>query len=193
MLNFCKPSGTVSQLVDSASGIHPRYSEYYIRTVRADKKDPLARLMVAQGFPVEDDVMKPDSGLVFSFPQKAPEGSIMRDEVSALDQLELWKTYQLHWCEHKPSITVYVKDDEWLKVGAWVYDNFDIMSGVSFLPHSNHTYQQAPYQEISKEEYLRAVEEMPDGDFSLLKDFEEEDTTVSMKEYACTGTSCELT
>ena len=192
-ISCVKPSGTVSQLVDSASGIHPRYSEYYIRTVRADKKDPLAQLMVSQGFPVEDDVMKPDSGLVFSFPQKAPEGSIMRDEVSALDQLELWKTYQLHWCEHKPSITVYVKDDEWLKVGAWVYDNFDIMSGVSFLPHSNHTYQQAPYQEISKEEYLRAVEEMPDGDFSLLKDFEEEDTTVSMKEYACSGTSCEVT
>lgn len=188
-----KPSGTVSQLVDSSSGIHTRHSPFYIRTVRADKKDPLAMLMKAEGFPVEDDVMKPDSGYVFSFPQKAPEGATCRDDLSAIEQLELWKVYQLHWCEHKPSITVSVKDDEWLKVGAWVYDNFDIMSGVSFLPHSNHTYQQAPYQECSEEEYLSFLERMPkDVDFSLLRDYEEEDTTVAMKEYACTGGSCEI-
>jgi len=124
-----KPSGTVSQLVDSSSGIHPRYSDYYIRTVRADKKDPLATMMAAQGFPVEDDVMKPDSGYVFSFPIKSPEGSVMRDDMTAIEQCEMWKTYQLHWTEHKPSITVYVREEEWLQVGSWVYDNFDIVVG----------------------------------------------------------------
>lgn len=188
-----KPSGTVSQLVDSASGIHPRYSPYYIRTVRADKKDPLAQMMVDQGFPVEDDVMKPDTGYVFSFPVKSPEGSIFRDDRSAIEQLELWKTYQLYWCEHKPSITVYVKEDEWMKVGAWVYENFDIMSGVSFLPHSNHTYQQAPYQEIDEETYNEWVEKMPkDTDWSLLAMWEKEDTTTGTKEYACTAGACEI-
>lgn len=189
-----KPSGTVSQLVDSASGIHPRYSPYYIRTVRADKKDPLAQLMVDQGFPVEDDVTKPDSGYVFSFPVKAPEGSVMRDDVSAIDQLELWKTYQLHWCEHKPSITVYVKPDEWLKVGAWVIENFDIVSGISFLPHTDHTYRQAPYQELaSEEEYLSWVERIPKADWSRLHEYEEDDSSVNVREYACTGNACELT
>lgn len=188
-----KPSGTVSQLVDAASGIHPRYSEYYIRTVRADKKDPLAMLMKDQGFPVEDDFMKPDTGYVFSFPMKAPSEAVFRDDVSAIDQLELWKTYQLNWCEHKPSITVYVKEDEWLKVGAWVYANFDIVSGISFLPHSNHTYQQAPYQEVSQEEYLSFLERMPVvNDWSKLGEYEKEDTTTGMKEYACTGGACEI-
>ena len=188
-----KPSGTVSQLVDSASGIHPRYSPFYIRTVRADKKDPLAQFMASVGFPVEDDVMKPDNGYVFSFPVKAPKSSIFRDDVSAIDQLELWKVYQLHWCEHKPSITVYVKPDEWLKVGAWVYENFDIMSGVSFLPHSEHTYRQAPYQEIDEKTYNEWVERMPKNvDWSGLYAFEKVDTTTGMKEYACTGNSCEL-
>ena len=187
-----KPSGTVSQLVDSASGIHPRYSDYYIRTVRADNKDPLAMMMVDQGFPVEEDVMKPGTGLVFSFPIKAPYGSIMRNDRTAIEQLELWKTYQLSWCEHKPSITVYVKENEWLDVGAWVYKNFDISSGISFLPHSEHTYQQAPYQEIDKDTYDEWVLKMPKADWNQLGSYEKEDTTTGTKEYACTGGACEI-
>jgi len=188
-----KPSGTVSQLVDSSSGIHPRYSDYYIRTVRQDKKDPLAELMVQAGFPYEDDVMKPDSTYVFSFPMKAPEGSVMRDDRTAIEQLELWKIYQEAWCEHKPSITVYVKEDEWLEVGAWVYRSFDSISGVSFLPHSEHSYKQAPYQEITEEEYNALKESMPsEVDFSALIEYEKEDTTIGMKEYACSGGACEI-
>jgi len=188
-----KPSGTVSQLVDSSSGIHPRYSDYYIRTVRQDKKDPLADLLISQGFPYEDDVMKLDSTYVFSFPVKAPEGSVMRDDRTAIEQLELWKVYQEAWCEHKPSITVYVKEDEWLQVGAWVYDNFDAVSGVSFLPHSEHSYKQAPYQEISEMEYIEMLEAMPkEVDFTALSEHEKEDTTIGMKEYACQGGACEI-
>lgn len=187
-----KPSGTVSQLVDSSSGIHPRYSDFYIRTVRADKKDPLAQMMVGQGFPVEDDVMKPDSGYVFSFPIKAPEASVMRDDMSAIEQCEMWKTYQLSWCEHKPSITVYVKEDEWLQVGSWVYDNFDIVSGISFLPHSEHSYKQAPYQEITEEEYNEWKTKMPEADWSKLGEYEKEDATTSAKEYACTAGACDI-
>ena len=188
-----KPSGTVSQLVDSASGIHPRYSSYYIRTVRQDKKDPLAEMMVQAGFPCEDDVMKPDSTYVFSFPMKAPEGSVMRDDRTAIEQLELWKVYQEAWCEHKPSITVYVKEEEWMEVGAWVYRNFDSVSGVSFLPHSEHSYKQAPYQEITEMEYKELQEAMPkDVDWSSLQDFEKEDSTVSNKELACTAGACEI-
>jgi len=188
-----KPSGTVSQLVDSASGIHPRYSQYYIRTVRQDKKDPLADLLISQGFPYEDDVMKPDSTYVFSFPMKAPEGSVMRNDRGAIEQLELWKIYQEAWCEHKPSITVYVKEDEWMEVGAWVYKHFDAVSGVSFLPHSEHSYKQAPYQEISEQDYKELSEAMPkEVDFTKLVDYEKEDTTVGMKELACTGGACEI-
>ncbi len=187
-----KPSGTVSQLVDSSSGIHPRYSDYYIRTVRADNKDPLAQMMQAQGFPCEPDIMKPDNGLIFSFPIKSPEGSVMRDDMTALEQCEMWKIYQLNWTEHKPSITVYVKEDEWLQVGSWVYDNFDICSGISFLPHSDHTYQQAPYQEIDEEEYNQLVNMMPIADWSALGEFELDDATTSMKEYACVAGQCEV-
>lgn len=189
-----KPSGTVSQLVDSASGIHTRHSDYYIRTVRADKKDPLAKMMRDAGFPCEDDVMKPDTGYVFSFPTKSPDGAITRDDRSAIEQLELWKTYQLHWCEHKPSVTISVRDHEWLEVGAWVYANFDIMSGVSFLPHSDHTYQQAPYQEVTKEVYEEALAKMPKNfDWSLLKNYEGNDEAVTgVREFACTGNSCEI-
>jgi len=187
-----KPSGTVSQLVDSSSGIHTRYSPYYVRTVRADKKDPLAQMMVAQGFPVEDDFMKPDNGYVFSFPIKSPESSVMRDDMTALEQCEMWKTYQLSWCEHKPSITVFVKEDEWLQVGSWVYDNFDIVSGISFLPHSDHSYKQAPYQELTEEGYNEWVASMPAADWSLLGEFELEDTTTGMKEYACSSGACEI-
>lgn len=187
-----KPSGTVSQLVDSSSGIHPRYSEFYIRTVRADKKDPLAKMMVEQGFPVEDDVTKPDSGYVFSFPIKAPTGSVMRDDMTAIEQCEMWKTYQLNWTEHKPSITVYVKEEEWLQVGSWVYDNFDIVSGISFLPHSDHSYKQAPYQEIDEEKYNKAVAAMPVADWTRLGEYESDDNTVGMQTLACTGGSCEI-
>jgi len=187
-----KPSGTVSQLVDSSSGIHPRYSDYYIRTVRADNKDPLAQMMKAQGFPWEEDVMKPDSGSIFSFPIKAPEGSVMRDDMTAIEQCEMWKTYQLNWTEHKPSITVYVKEEEWLQVGSWVFDNFDICSGISFLPHSDHSYQQAPYQEISKDEYAEWVERMPEADWSALGEYELEDATTGMKELACVAGACDI-
>jgi ribonucleoside-diphosphate reductase alpha chain len=190
-----KPSGTVSQLVDCASGIHSRYSPFYIRTIRADKNDPLSQLMVDMGFPYEDDVTKPDHNWVFSFPVKAPEGSIVSDDMNAMEQLEMWKMYQVNWCEHKPSMTVYVKDYEWMEVGAWVYSNFDIISGITFLPYSGHTYKQAPYQEISEKEYLEWVEKMPkDVDWSKLKEYEKDDEYASKnaREPACAGGSCEI-
>ena len=188
-----KPSGTVSQLVDSASGIHPRYSNFYIRTVRADKKDPLYNFLLEKGVPCEDEVGKEGSSAVFSFPIASPEGCVVRDDVSALDQLELWKVYAEYWCEHKPSITVYVREDEWLQVGAWVYKNFDIVSGVSFLPHSDHIYKQAPYQEITKEAYDEAIDAFPkDIDWSELSSYETEDNVRMEHELACTGNSCEL-
>lgn len=187
-----KPSGTVSQLVDSASGIHPRYAPYYIRTVRADKKDPLALFMAAKGFPVEDDVTKPDHNFVFSFPMAAPN-SVMRDDMTAIEQLELWKIYAANWCEHKPSITVYVRDNEWLEVGAWVYKNFEYMSGVSFLPHTNHTYRQAPYQEITKEQYEDLLAKMPKNvDWSDLTLFETEDNTAGSQTLSCTANACDI-
>jgi ribonucleoside-triphosphate reductase len=186
-----KPSGTVSQLVDSASGIHPRHNAYYIRTVRQDIKDPITQFLISQGVPNEPCAMKPESTVIFSFPQKAPVGAITRNDRTALEQLELWLIYQRHWCEHKPSITVYVKETEWIEVGAWVYKHFDEVSGVSFLPHSDHSYQQAPYQDCTEEEYLKAVETMQvDIDWSLF--LEEEDTTVGSQTLACTGNSCEL-
>jgi ribonucleoside-triphosphate reductase (thioredoxin) len=187
-----KPSGTVSQLVDSASGIHARHSAYYIRTVRGDNKDPLTQFMKDQGIPSEPDVMKPDSTTVFSFPQKSPEGAVTRNDMTAIEQLELWLTYQRHWCEHKPSITVTVRDHEWMEVGAWVYKHFDEVSGISFLPHSDHTYQQAPYQEVSEREYEAAVALMPELiDWAKLKDYEKEDTSKGTQTFACVG-SCEV-
>lgn len=188
-----KPSGTVSQLVDSASGIHPRHSEYYIRTVRGDNKDPLTKFMTAQGIPAEPDVMKPNVTTVFSFPVKSPDGAITRSNLTALDQLELWLTYQRHWCEHKPSITVNVREGEWMDVGAWVYKHFDEVSGISFLPYSDHTYQQAPYQEVDKETYEKALELMPQKiDWAALSDFEKKDNTVSSQTFACSGDVCEI-
>lgn len=187
-----KPSGTVSQLVDSASGIHPRYAPYYIRTVRADMKDPLSQVLIDSGIPHEPDAMRPHSTWVFSFPMKSPDSSVFRDDRSAIEQLELWKTYQLHWCEHKPSITVYVKENEWMEVGAWVWENFDIVSGVSFLPHSNHNYRQAPYQEITQEEYETMASGFPEIDWSLLTKYETDDQTTSTKELACTAGGCEI-
>ena len=188
-----KPSGTVSQLVDSASGIHARHSKYYIRTVRGDNKDPLTQFMIYSNIPNEPDVMKPDSTTVFSFPMKAPDNAITRDDVDAEDQLKIWLAYQRHWCEHKPSVTITVKEDEWMKVGAWVYENFDDISGISFLPHSDHTYAQAPYQEITKDKYEELMKEMPQAiDWSRLMDFEKEDTTTGSKELACTAGVCEV-
>lgn len=187
-----KPSGTVSQLVDSASGIHPRHNEYYIRTVRADNKDPLCKMMLDMGFPAEPCVMKPDSTMVFSFPMKA-EGSVTRNDMSAISHLELWLAYQQYWCEHKPSVTITVKEHEWMEVGAWVYKHFDDISGISFLPHSDHNYRQAPYQDCTKEQYLSAVEKMPkDVNWNLLKNYEKEDTTKSAQAFACSAGSCEL-
>lgn len=188
-----KPSGTVSQLVDSASGIHARHSQYYIRTVRADKKDPLARMMVDGSFPVEDDVMKPASTYVFSFPVRAPEHALFREEMSAIAQLELWKLYQDNWCEHKPSITVTVKEHEWLDVGAWVFKNFEKMSGVSFLPFSDHVYKQAPYQDCTREEYEALLAKMPKViDWSVLSLYEKTDMTVGSQELACSAGACEV-
>jgi ribonucleoside-triphosphate reductase len=188
-----KPSGTVSQLVDSASGIHARHSAYYIRTVRGDNKDPLTKFMVDQGIPSEPDVMKPESTTVFSFPQKSPEGSVTRNDMTALEQLELWMTYQRHWCEHKPSVTITVLDQEWMEVGAWVYKNFDEVSGVSFLPHSDHTYQQAPYQECSLNTYKELLSLMPERiDWSRLSEYETEDTSKGSSTFACVGGSCEI-
>jgi len=188
-----KPSGTVSQLVDSASGIHTRHSEYYLRRVRADAKDPIAKLMEDQDIPCEPDVMKPESVKVFTFPIKAPEGAILRDDWTALEQLELWLIYQRHYCEHKPSITVSVRENEWMEVGAWVYEHFDEVSGVSFLPHSDHSYQQAPYEECTKDVYLEALGNMPEKvDWSLISEYETEDNTKGNKSLACTGNVCEM-
>lgn len=188
-----KPSGTVSQLVNSASGIHARFSDYYIRTVRADKKDPLAQMMTDVGFPVEDCVLKGDTTQVFSFPQKSPEGSIKVSDMSAMDQLRIWKLYQDYWCEHKPSVTVYYKDEEFLEIGQWLYNNFNDVSGISFLPYSEHTYAQAPYQEITQEQYEDFVAKMPtDVDWSKLGDYEEEDNTAGTQTMACTGSVCEI-
>jgi len=188
-----KPSGTVSQLVDSASGIHARHNDYYIRTVRGDNKDPLTQFMKESGIPSEPDVMKPDSTTVFSFPMKSPKGAVTRTQMSAIEQLEYWLMFQRHWCEHKPSVTVSVKEDEWMDVGAWVYKNFDEVSGISFLPFSDHTYAQAPYQDIEREEYLELKQIMPKSiDWSKLADFEKEDTTSGGRELACTADACEV-
>ena len=187
-----KPSGTVSQLVDSASGIHPRYSQYYVRTVRADKKDPLAQFMRAEGFPVEDCVMKPDTTDVFAFPVRGPEHAVFRNDMSAIQQLDHYLMFATNWCEHNPSITVYVRDHEWLAVGDWVYRNFDKVGGVSFLPFSDHVYQQAPYTECSEAEYEELAGKMPTVAWSKLREFESEDTTVSAQTLACSAGSCEL-
>lgn len=189
-----KPSGTVSQLVDCSSGIHTRYSPYYIRNVRADKKDPLAHFMAALGFPHEDDVTKPEHNWVFPFPVKSPEGAVTQTDVPALEQLRIWKTYQDHWCEHKPSCTVTVRENEWMGVGAWVYDNFDEVSGISFLPAAGHVYKQAPYQECSKGEYEKALAAMPsEVDWSGLAKFESDDSAVNHRELACSANGgCEI-
>jgi ribonucleoside-diphosphate reductase alpha chain len=187
-----KPSGTVSQLTDSASGIHARHNEYYIRTVRADRKDPMCQFMIDKGIPAEPCVMRPDHTMVFSFPMKAV-GSVTRNDMTAIEHLELWLTYQRHWCEHKPSITVTVREHEWMEVGAWVYSHFDEISGISFLPHSDHTYQQAPYQDCTREEYEAAAARLPkEIDWTELTKFEKEDTTKGTQTFACSGDKCEV-
>lgn len=186
-----KPSGTVSQLVDSASGIHARHSHYYLRRIRMDKKDPIYQYLKDKGVPVEDEVFRPDSTAVFTFPMKAPEGAITRHDMTALEQLDLWLIYQRHWCEHKPSVTITVKDHEWPEVGAWVWKHFDEVSGVSFLPHSNHTYQQAPYEDITKEQYEELIKVIP-TDIDWLDFIEEDDNTEGTQTLACTGGSCEI-
>ena len=217
-ISCVKPSGTVSQLVDSSSGIHARYSNYYIRTVRGDNKDPLTKFMIDQGVPSEPDVMKPDATTVFSFPMKAPEGAVVTSDMTAIEQLEMWLAYQRHWCEHKPSITCNVKQDEWFEVGAFVYKHFDEMSGVSFLPFNEHTYKQAPYQDVEKSgdkipvyEYARnewtdpdvligyqhtyesLLEIMPKKiDWTKLSEYEVEDNTSGMQTLACSGDVCEM-
>jgi ribonucleoside-diphosphate reductase alpha chain len=184
-----KPSGTVSQLVDSASGIHPRYSNQYIRRVRADSRDPLCTVLEAAGVPVEDDVMSP-STRVFSFPIASPEGAVTASDMGAMEQLELWEIYQDEWCEHKPSMTCYYRDEEFLEVGQWLYNKFDKVSGISFLPYSDHTYQQAPYEPVDKKTYNQMVKDFPK---EISWDIEEaSDMTEGSQQLACTGNNCEL-
>ena len=189
-----KPSGTVSQLVDAASGIHARHNDYYIRTVRADNKDPLTQFLKEQGVYSEADVTKPDTTTVFSFAMRSPDAAVTRTDMTAIEQLELWKTYAIHWCEHKPSVTISVKEHEWMGVGAWIYNNFDVASGVSFLPHTDHSYQQAPYQDIEREEYLEWQERFGafEIDWAALSEYEKEDNTSGSRELACTAGSCEV-
>ena len=188
-----KPSGTVSQLVDSASGIHARHNPYYIRTVRADNKDPLCKLMKNMGFPNEVDVTKPEHTTVFSFPMKTPKGAVCRMDMTALEQLELWKVYAKSWCEHKPSVTISVKEDEWVEVAAWVYDHFDSISGISFLPFSEHAYRQAPYQDCTEEEYKETLKTMPKNvNWAELSKYESQDYTIASQEMACTAGGCEI-
>jgi len=188
-----KPSGTVSQLCNSASGIHARHSPYYIRTVRGDNKDPLTAFLQDQGIPNEPDVMKPDGTTIFSFPMKSPEGAVCTADMNAIEQLEMWLIYQRHWCEHKPSVTINVKKDEWLDVGAFVYKNFDEMSGVSFLPYDDHTYQQAPYTACTVQEFKDMVANSPINiDWMKLSEYEYEDNTSGSQTLACSGDVCEM-
>jgi len=192
-ISCVKPSGTVSQLVDSASGIHARHSPYYIRTVRGDNKDPLTQFMKDQGIPNEPDAFKPDQTTVFSFPMKAPDGAVCTKDMTAIEQLEMWLMYQRNWCEHKPSVTINVKSEEWLEVGAFVYKHFDEMSGVSFLPFNEHTYQQAPYQDCGKSDYDMLKSVMPKSiDWTKLSEYESEDNTSGSQTLACSGDSCEI-
>ena len=188
-----KPSGTVSQLVDSSSGIHPRHAGYYVRSIRQDNKDPLTQFLIDSSVPSEPDVMKPNDTTVFYFPIKSPEGAITKDEVSPRDHLELWKVYNKHWAEHQVSVTVSVPEDKWVDTGAWVYDNFDELSGLSFLPASDHSYKQAPYQECTQEEYETLQASMPTSlDWTRFTAYEESDNTTASHELACVGGACDI-
>ena len=185
-----KPSGTVSELVDASSGIHPRFSEYYIRSVRNDIKDPLAKLMIDQNIPYEPDITKPESILVFSFPKKSPASSVKRNDITAIEQLNHYRMIRDYWCEHNPSTTIYVKSNEWLTVGDWVYQNWDEIGGISFLPYSDHIYKQAPFLEINEEEFNDAVKSFPDIDYSKISEYEKDDNTTSTHELACVSGVC---
>ena len=192
-ITCCKPSGTVSQLTDASSGIHARHSPYYVRTVRGDLKDPLVKLMMDSGIPNEPEKFHPDNTVVFSFPMKSPDGATTRNDMTALEQLEMWATYAINWTEHKPSVTISVRDHEWVEVGAWVFKNFDICSGISFLPHSDHIYDQAPYQECTKEEYEALAAKMPASvDWSRISQYENQDNTTGSQQLACTAGVCEV-
>jgi ribonucleoside-diphosphate reductase alpha chain len=187
-----KPSGTVSQLVNAASGMHPRHNDYYLRAIRSDVKDPLTQFLMAEEVPYETDLMNPQN-VVFYFPIKSPKSSLLRDELSAIETLEFWKQLQENWCEHKPSVTISVKEDEWMKVGAWVYENFDTLSGVSFLPYDGGSYKQAPYQDLTEDEYNEWVGRMPKSiDWMKLQEYEHEDTTTGTQELACVAGVCEI-
>lgn len=191
-MNYCKPSGTVSQLVDSASGIHPRYSSYYLRTVRNDQKDPLSQFMIDNGFYYEKDQMG-GSNYVFYFPMKAPEGAPTVKDMGAMDQLKLWETYQDFWCEHKPSMTCYYTDDEFMDVGNWLWNKFDKVSGVSFLPYNDHIYAQAPYQPIDEQTYHEWMERMPKNvDWTKLSEYESQDHTTASQELSCSAGICDI-
>ncbi len=188
-----KPSGTVSQLVECASGIHPRHSAYYVRAVRMDKKDPLAKLMIELGFPCEDDVMAPQATYVFSFPQKSPDNAVTRDALTPIAHMELWRTYHDHYCEHKPSVTINVPERAWMEVGNWVYQNYERISGISFLPATDHVYQQAPYQECDEATYLDLSAKLPTSvDWLRLKEHESSDMTAGTQELACAAGFCEI-
>lgn len=192
-ITTAKPSGTVSQLTESSSGMHPWHNEYYIRTVRADNKDPLTEFMKDAGIPWEPDVMKPDSTTVFSFPQKAPEGALTRSDLSAIEHLNIWKAYKQHWTEHNPSVTINVREHEWIEVANWVYENWEHIGGISFLPYSEHTYKQAPYQDCTEADYYLALANMPESvDWSLLSAYEMEDTTTGSQTLSCTAGNCEI-
>jgi ribonucleoside-diphosphate reductase alpha chain len=187
-----KPSGTVSQLADCASGLHPRYAQFYERRVLADKKDPLARAMVEQGYPYEQSVYNA-TNYVFAFPIAAPATSHLRDDRRAIEQLKHWLLVDRYWCDHKPSVTIYVREDEWMEVGAFVYENFDALSGISFFPHSDHVYDQAPYTEIDEDEYQRLLDKMPEAiDLSMVSQYESSDQTIGAQELACAGGACEI-
>jgi ribonucleoside-diphosphate reductase alpha chain len=185
-----KPSGTVSQLTDTASGIHPRHAPFYIRRVRGDSKDPLTQFLIEQGVPSEPCVMKPNTTTVFSFAQRAPEGATTRDEVNAIEHLELWLEYQRHWCEHKPSVTISVTEEEWPAVGAFVWKYFDEMSGVSFLPYDGGTYRQAPYETCTEEEYKALLAKIPKIDWSAFK--ETKDNVEGAQMLACVAGVCDI-
>lgn len=183
---------TVAELVDSSSGIHSRFSKYYIRSVRNDIKDPLAKLMIDQGVPYEPDIINPSNILVFLFPKSSPKESVYREDISAIEQLEHYRMIRNEWCEHNPSITCNVKPNEWLDVGAWVYKNWNDVGGISFLPHSDHIYKQAPFIEISEEEFNKRIKEFPKIDFSRISEYEADDSTTSSHELACTAGGCTI-
>jgi len=192
-ITTAKPSGTVSQLTESSSGMHPWHNDFYLRRVRADNKDPLTQFMTDAGIPAEPDVTKPDTTTVFTFPQKAPQGAVTRKDITAIEHLEIWKVYKKHWTEHNPSITVSVKEEEWIEVANWVYDNWDDVGGISFLPYSDHTYRQAPYEDCDETTYRQFEADVPKNiDWSLLSVYETEDTTTGSQTLNCTAGNCEI-